>query len=147
MGYIHRNNLKQFPDPYLSPTGYHKVDKERMREFFQINDIGSWAQSYFSRKIRGKHGYRDDPPFHDHYRIYFKRNGDQICVCHEYINGYKHADYDEIRHRSIAWAEKWGYACEVYPPEHGWYCPPDKDGPGAACVIFHKPQVEVVFPQ
>ena len=77
MGYIRRNNLKQFPDPFLSPTGYHKVDKERMREFFQINDIGSWAQSDFSRKVRGKHGYWDDPPFHDHYRIYFKRNGDQ----------------------------------------------------------------------
>ena len=146
MAYIHRNNLKEFPDPFLSPTNYNRVDKNRLREFLQINDIVSWAQSYFSRKVRGKHGYWADPPFHDHGRIYFKRNGDQLCVCHEYVHE-TGQPYEEIRRRSIAWAEKWGYACEVFPPERGWYCPPDQDGPGAACVVFHKPGVEVIIPE
>ena len=36
MSYIHRNNLKQFPDPYLSPTGYQKVDKERLWRFLKM---------------------------------------------------------------------------------------------------------------
>ena len=63
------------------------------------------------------------------------------------MNGYKHAGFDEIRDRSIEWARKWGYACEVYSPELGWYCPPDENGPGAACVIFHKPNVEVLMPE
>ena len=41
MSYIHRNNLKQFLDPYLSPTGYQKVDKDRLRRFLEINSITS----------------------------------------------------------------------------------------------------------
>ena len=41
MSYIRRNNLKQFPDPYLSPTGYEKVDKDRLRRFLEINDLQS----------------------------------------------------------------------------------------------------------
>ncbi len=147
MGYMRRNNLRQFPDPYLSPTGYKKVDKARLRQFLQVNDIVSWAHSCFAPKIRGKYGCRDWPPFHDHCRIYFKRNGDQICVIHEYVNGYKNADLDEIRRRSMDWAMKWGYVCEVHPPERGWYYPPDKNFPGAACVVIYKPGVEVIIPQ
>lgn len=141
MGYIHRNNLKQFPD--LIASGRKGVP-ERFRWFCEANDILSWTKGTFSHK---EGGFWSDPPFSDHGRIYFRRNGDQICVIHEYINGYKEADYDEIRRRSIAWAEKWGYACEVYPPERGWYCPPDQDGPGAACVVIHRPDVEVIIPE
>ena len=132
MGYIRRNNLKQFPDTIVNSE---KGVPEQFHRFCEANDILSWTTGTFSHK---EGGYRDDPPLHDHGRIYFKRNGDQICIIHEYINGYMEADYDEIRRRSIAWAEKWGYAREVFPPERGWYCPPDQDGPGAACVVFHK---------
>ena len=141
MGYIHRNNLKQIPDIIVNGR---KGVPERFQRFCEANDILSWTKGTFGHK---EGGFWSDPPFSDHGRIYFKWNGDQICVIHEYINGYKEADYDEIRHRSIAWAEKWGYVCEVYPPERGWYCPPDQDGPGAACVVFHKPGVEVIIPE
>lgn len=141
MGYIRRNNLKQCPDTIVNGG---KGVPEQFRRFCEANDIISWTTGTFSHKAGG---YRDDPPFHDHGRIYFKRNGDQICVIHEYINGYMEADYNEIRRRSIAWAEKWGYACEVYSPELGWYCPPDQDGPGAACVVIHKLGVEVLIPK
>ena len=141
MGYIRRNNLKKHPDNIASRG---KGNPEQFRRFCEANDIISWTKGTFSHE---EGGYWNDPPFHDHGRTYFKRNDDQICVIHEYINGYKEADYDEIRRRSIAWAEKWGYACEVYPPERGWYCPPDKDGPGAACVVFHNADIEVTIPE
>ena len=141
MGYIHRNNLKQIPDIIVNGR---KGVPERFQRFCEANDILSWTKGTFSHE---EGGYWNDPPFHDHGRTYFKRNDDQICVIHEYINGYKEADYDEIRRRSIAWAEKWGYACEVYPPERGWYCPPDQGGPGAACVVIHKPDVKVIIPE
>ena len=146
MSYIHRNNLKQFPDPYLSPTGYDKVDKERMKRFLEINDIVSWAPSYFAPRIRGKHGRPDEMPFNDHYRIYFKKNGDQIYVAHPYVYA-PEKSFDVIRAKCKEWAGKWGYACEVYPPEEGWYFKPEEGCQGAACVIFHKPNVEVLMPE
>lgn len=146
MSYIRRNNLKQFPDPFLSLTGYQKVDKERMKRFLEINDIVSWAPSYFAPRIRGKHGRLDEMPFNDHYRIYFKKNGDQICVTHPYVYAPKKS-VDVIRDRCKEWADKWGYACEVYPPEEGWYFKPEEGCQGAACAIFHKPNVEVLMPE
>ena len=146
MSYIRRNNLKQFPDPYLSPTGYDKVDKDRLRRFFEINSITSWAPSHFAPKVRGKYGYWDVPPFHDHYRIYFRGNGDQIYVAHPYVYA-PEKSVDVIRAKCKEWAGKWGYACEVYPPEDGWYFKPEKGCQGAACVIIHKLNVEVLMPE
>lgn len=142
---VHSDGQKQLQEIYLSPACYNKVDKERLRRFLEINGIVRGVPSVFAPKVRGKFRYPDLPPFHDHGRIYFKKNGEQICVIHEYVS--EKADFEEIRARSIEWAMKWGFVCEVYPPERGWYFPPDENGPGAACVIFHKRKVEVLIPE
>lgn len=139
--------LRESWELYLSPDYYDKVNKDRLRRFLEINGIVRGVSSVFAPKIRGKFWRLDPPPFHDHGRTYFKKNGGRICVVHEYVDGVKQAGFDEIRDRSIEWAGKWGYACEVYPPERGWYCPPDENGPGAACIIFHKRDVEVLMPE
>ncbi len=80
------------------------------------------------------------------YRIYFKKNGDQIYVAHPYVYA-PEKSVDVIRAKCKEWAGKWGYACEVYPPEEGWYFKPEEGCQGAACVIIHKPNVEVLMPE
>lgn len=132
---------------YLSPDCYDKVNKDRLRRFLAINGIVHGVSSVFVHKVRGKFGYPDLPPFHDHARIYFKKNGQKICVIHEYIKGDPKAGLENIMDRSIEWALRWGYVCEVYPPDAGWYFPDTENGPGAACIIFHKRDVEVLMPE
>lgn len=137
--------LRESWELYLSPDCYDKVNKDRLRRFIEVNEIRRCEPGFFAPKVRGKNSYRDCPPFHDHGRIYFKKNGKKICVIHEYIYGDQKTGLENILDRSIEWAAKWGYVCEVYPPDTGWYFPCTENGQGAACIIFHKRDVEVLM--
>ena len=139
--------LMESRELYLSPDCYDKVNKDRLRRFIEVNEIRRCEPGFFAPKVRGKNSYRDCPPFHDHGRIYFKKNGKKICVIHEYIYGDQKTGLENILDRSIEWAAKWGYVCEVYPPDTGWYFPDTESGFGAACIIFHKSDVEVLMPE
>jgi len=142
--YMPKNNMKWYPDT-IAERGMG--NPARFKRFCELNDVVSWGYGFFYHKVRGKNGYIDDPPFHDHGRMYFTRNGKKICVIHEYINRHEGETFEMIRDSSLAWAEKWGYACAVYLPERGWYCPPNKYGPGAACIVYYKPDVEFIMPE
>lgn len=131
MSYIRRNNLKQFPDPIAT---HGKGNPERFNRFVEINGIEFW--STVSCTV----------PFCDHDRIYYKKDGEQVYVSHPYVYASEQT-FQMIHDQCMEWAKNRDLVCDVYPPERGWYCLPDKKGPGAACVIIHKPDVEVLMPE
>lgn len=124
-------NMKRYPDPIAS---HPKGNLERFNTFVEINDIVSWD----SGPEMGSLG--------DHGRSYRKANGEELYVAHPYIYAPEQT-FQIIRDWWMKWAERRGMVCEVYQPEKGWYCMPDERGPGAACVVIHKPDVEVLMPE